>query len=187
MIGNGDRDVELLTKYSKALQGEYEEDDKAWEGSPFAWIRSRPSRQRGTIGERLISCYLAANGFDVERSPDSDADRMINQKRVEIKSSTLWKSGFYKFQQLRNQDYSFAISLGISPGDAHCWVLPKEVIMEQWSIGGIQSQHGGQTGRDTAWLQVDPKNIQNWLREWGGSLSEATSIITRITKYPSLS
>ena len=37
--------------------------------------------------------------------------------------------------------------------------------MEQWSIGGIQSQHGGQAGGDTAWLQVDPKNVQNWLRE----------------------
>ena len=182
MIGIGDRDVELLAEYSKDLQKEYEEDDETWEGSSFAWIRSRPSRQKGTIGEKLVSRYLKYKGFDVKRSPDRDADRVINQKRVEIKSSTLWKNGFYKFQQLRDQNYSFAICLGISPGDVHCWVLPKEVIMEQWRIGGIRSQHGGQDGRDTAWLQVDPDNVQNWLREWGGNLSKATLIITRIIK-----
>lgn len=182
MIGNDDRDVKLLAEYSGDLQGKYKEDDEDWKGSPFAWIRCRPSRQKGTIGEKLITCYLKAKGFDVEPSPDSDADRMINQKRVEIKSSMLWKGGFYKFQQLRNQNYCFVICLGISPFDAHCWVLPKNLIMKQWRIGGIQSQHGGQAGRDTAWLQVDPGNVQNWLRKWGGSLSEAASVVTRMTK-----
>lgn len=182
MLDNDDRDVELLAEYSRDLHKKYEEDDKAWEKSPFAWIRSRPSRSRGAIGEALISRYLEAKGFHVERSPDSDADRMIDQKRVEIKSSTLWKGGFYKFQQLRDQNYSFAICLGISPGNAHCWVLPKDVIMDQWRAGGITSQHRGQGGRDTAWLQVAPDNVPKWLREWGGSLSQATSIITRTTK-----
>ena len=182
MLDKGDRGVELLAKYSRALHRKYRENDKAWKKSPFAWIRSRPSRSKGTIGEKLISRYLEAEGFHVERSPDSDADRVINQKRVEIKSSTLWRGGFYKFQQLRDQNYSFAICLGISPGNAHCWVLPKDVIMNQWRAGEITSQHGGRGGRDTAWLQVDPDNVQQWLREWGGSLSQATSIIARITK-----
>lgn len=35
MAGVGDGDVGLLAEYSKALQGEYEEDDETWEGSLF--------------------------------------------------------------------------------------------------------------------------------------------------------
>ena len=38
----------------------------------------------------------------------------------------------YKFQQLRDQNYEFAICLGISPFSAHCWVLPKAEIMDRW-------------------------------------------------------
>ena len=182
-----DPEVRLLATYSGSLRDQYGKTNEIWEGSPFAWIKTRPSRQVGTIGEKLVSGYLAARGFDVTRSPDREADRLIKRTRAEIKLSTLWENGLYKFQQLRNQNYRFVICLGISPFDAHCWILPKNVIMKQWSIGGTQSHHRGKAGRDTAWLQVDPNNVQNWLREWGGSLSEATSIVTRITKYPPLS
>ena len=100
--------------------------------------------------------------------------------------STLWKSGSYKFQQLRDQDYSFAVCLGISPRDAHCWVLPKDVILSHWREGDIRTQHGGSTGRDTAWLSVDPNAIPQWLRNWGGTLSTAVRVIAQISKQEPL-
>ena len=177
-----DRDVEVLANYSQTIKDEYtNEDNEIWTGSPFAWIKTRPSRQRGTICEKLISGYLACKGFDVTRSPDSEADRLINGRRAEIKSSTLWKGGFYKFQQLRKQNYDFVICLGLSPYDAHCWILPKALVLDQWRKGAIKSQHGGAEGRDTAWLDITPGSEPEWLQPWGNRLSDATTLLTEST------
>lgn len=129
----------------------------------------------------MVSGYLACKGFDVIRSPDTEADRIIGGQRVEIKMSTRWKGDFYKFQQLRDQNYNFAICLGISPFDAHCWVLPKEEILKRWRTGDIQSQHGGAAGSDTAWLHVKIDSVPEWLDQWGGRLSTAVRLIADIT------
>ncbi len=177
-----DPDVQILASCSATLHADYADEDKEWIDSPFAWIKTRPSRQVGVIGEKLVAGWLATKGFDVIRSPDSQADRIINGERAEVKFSTLWKGGFYKFQQLRDQNYKFAICLGVSPFDAHCWVLPKTVIMEQWGAGGgLESQHGGQAGTDTAWLSVTPGREPKWLCEYGGRLAEAARLVAKIT------
>jgi hypothetical protein len=134
------------------------------------------------IGEKLVAGWLATRGFDVVRSPDSEADRLINGKRAEVKFSTLWKGGFYKFQQLRDQNYDFAMCRGASPFDAHCWVIQKRVIMARWGKGrGLESQHGGRRGTDTAWLSVTPGEEPTWLRACGGRLAQAGGVIARLT------
>ena len=169
-----DPQVETLAIISLALQSDCPDAGKdAWHESPFHWIRARSSRQRGAIGERLVSRYLARQGFEVARSPDSDADRVIAGKRVEIKLSTLWQNGVYRFQQLRDQHYDFVLCLGISPFTAHCWVLPKAELLKGWRnrSRGVTPQHGGKSGADTAWLSVDPENVPEWLSRWGGRLS----------------
>lgn len=177
-----DPDVLILARCSLTLQGDYGADDLAWQGSPFAWIKTRPSRQVGVIGEKLVAGWLATKGFDVVRSPDSEADRIINGKRAEVKFSTLWKGGFYKFQQLRDQNYEFAVCLGVSPFDAHCWIIPKQVILKQWGRGeGLESQHGGRRGKDTAWLSVTPGKEPQWVRDCGGPLAAAAQLIARHT------
>jgi hypothetical protein len=177
-----DPDVRILVSCAKTLEKEYAGGDAAWAGSPFAWIRTRPSRQVGTIGEKLVSGWLATKGFDVVRSPDSEADRVVNGRRAEIKLSTLWQGGHYRFQQLRDQNYDFAICLGISPFDAHCWVISKEEILSQWGAGnGLQSQHGGQAGVDTAWLSVVPDNEPAWLLACGGRMASAAGRIEKLT------
>ena len=175
-----DPEVSILAACSEILQKEYGK-LTIWGDSPFAWIKMRPSRQIGAIGEKLVSGYLATKGFDVTRSPDGEADRLVNGVRVEIKFSTLWENGSYTFQQLRNQNYKFVICLGISPFDAHCWVLPKDVIMEKWKLGEIGSQHGGRAGQDTAWLHVNPNSVHDWLQEWGGDLSKVPPLVSKIT------
>jgi len=176
-----DPEIQALAMISATLQVDYAGEDVAWRASPFAWIKTRPSRQVGTIGERLIAGWLAAKDFDVTRSPDSDADRLVNDHRAEIKFSTLWKSGGYKFQQLRDQNYEFAICLGVSPFDAHCWVIPKTEIIRRWRAGdGIQSQHGGREGTDTAWLSVVLGAEPAWLAAYGGSLSKAAQLLAKL-------
>lgn len=173
-----DPEVQLLASIANTLRPTYVDAESAWEGSPFAWIRTRPSRQVGTIGEALVAGWCAAHNFNVLRCPDSNADRIIENARIEIKFSTLWASGFYKFQQLRDQNYDYAVCLGVSPLDAHCWVLPKPVIIDNWGkVAGLSSQHGGRAGRDTAWLQVSPNLVPEWLKPYGGKLGDALAVL----------
>lgn len=176
-----DPEVKKLATFSEHLKEEYANQDKGnWVGSPFEWILNCPSRQKGTIGEKLVSEYLSRLGFIVERSSDSEADRVVLGHRIEIKMSTLWKTNLFKFQQLRDQNYDLAICLGLCPYDAYCWVLPKSEIMERWANGDISSQHGGSKGADTAWLQVDPTNPPDWLKQWGGRLESASRLMRKM-------
>lgn len=163
-----DPEVQMLTGLAEGIKGEYIREGAIdpWLLSPFAWIRTLPSsRRKGKVGEQLVAGWCAAKGFDVIRSPDSDADRIIAGRRMEIKFSTLWETGAYTFQQIRNQDYEYAICLGISPFDASCWVVPKALLLET-----LPSQHGGAQGVDTKWLSFQAVNPPAWLTPYGGSL-----------------
>lgn len=176
-----DPDVRLLAGLAATLEADYGDNLLVWEGSPFAWIKSRPSRQVGAIGERLVAGWLAARDYTVGPSGDNESDRIVNDKRVEIKFSTLWAGGHYKFQQIRNQRYDLLICLGISPFDAHSWVFTKEFLLEGWgNLQGFTPQHGGQAGVDTAWIQVDPESPQPWLAEHGGTLRDALNEFSRL-------
>ena len=175
-----------LAALGGAISARYADTTEAWKDSPFLWLKQRPSRQVGAIGEELVERWLQANGIPVVRPPDSDADRIVAGHRAEIKLSTLWSSGIYRFQQLRNQDYEFAILLGISPHDAHCWVLPKADILRLWREEHvISSQHdGGHGGIDTAWIDVDPAVPPEWIRPFGGTLDEALAKIRELVAEP---
>lgn len=172
------KDVELLASISLGLRGEYEKAGVArWQGSPFEWILHRPSRQRGKIGEQLIAGWCAARGLDVVRSPDSDADRIIEGARVEIKFSTEWENGQYVFQQLRDQNYTFLICLGISPFDAQVWILEKSKI----PFEKLKHQHGGERGHDTWWIGFQPGHPPAWMQK-RGSLAEVYKVLARLKK-----
>lgn len=177
-----DSDIREITSIVENLRSEYSSFNLDWVGSPFAWIKDLPSRTRGKVGEQLIERWCTAQNFDVRSSPDSEADRIISGLRVEIKLSTLWQTGKYRFQQLRDQRYDVVICLGLSPSNVHCWVLPKEVILEQWRSGGIGSQHGGRQGTDTAWIEVDPNAPQTWLTPQGGRPADAITVLRQFTE-----
>lgn len=166
-----DPDVQILAGVAGMIQAEYREpDDDPWAGSPFAWIRTRPSRQRGAIGERLVAGWCAAKDLNVIRSGDSEADRIIEGHRVEIKFSTLWQSGVYKFQQIRNQNYELLFCLGLSPFDAHAWLFPKDILLEH--VIGHTGQHTGAAGTDTAWINVVAGSPRGWMASYGNRLAD---------------
>lgn len=177
-----DPEVRVLAGLSQAMMGESLGDEARWEGSPFAWIRSRPSRAKGAIAERLVAGWLATKNFNVVRSPDSDADRIVEGKRAEIKFSTLWENDGYTFQQFRDQDYDVAICLGVSPFHASCWAIPKKEILRQWrgGAGGLRAQHGGAGGSDTAWLTFPAAAPPHWLAGYGGTLLEGAESLARL-------
>jgi len=177
-----DKEYEELVKISTKLHEQYVDEDSMWINSPFGWIKQRPSRTIGAIGEKLVDAWLTEHGFNVTHSPNSNADRIVNGKKLEIKFSTLWKTGTYTFQQIRDQDYDFVIMLGISPHSVHCWVLEKEVIMKLWKEDHvISSQHGGKQGADTAWVELSPQNDNKAFAPYGVTLQDALASVSRIT------
>ena len=165
-----DAEVAILAGIAGLLQSDYvrPEVEQRWSGSPFGWIRTASSRQRGKIGEQLVSGWCAAKGLEVKPSPDSEADTIIQGHRVEIKFSTLWENGSYTFQQLRDQNYAHVVCLGVSPFTAHCWAIPKATVLEQ-----TKPQHRGRQGTDTQWFSVDPNQPPPWLSRFGGTLQQA--------------
>jgi len=178
-----DPDVQVLAGIAGTLEADYApKGADPWEGSPFAWIRSRPSRQRGAIGEQLVAGWCAAKGLDVARSASSDADRIIHGYRTEIKFSTLWQSGVYKFQQIRDQAYDHLFCLGLSPFAAHAWLLPKPVLFEY--VIGHTGQHTGAGGTETAWLSFHAERPHPWMEPYGGSLGRVWEVLSALEHGP---
>lgn len=143
-----------------------------WAGSPFEWLMRLPSRSRGRAGELIVESWLDGLGFQVSPPTNSGHDRTISRRKVEIKFSTLWGSGEYVFQQLRDQDYEVAVLLGVSPSIAHCWAVPK-----QEAFGRAVPQHGGAAGRDTKWLRIKAAALPAWMSEYGGELEEVIPVL----------
>lgn len=155
-------------------------DDGEWIDSPFAWIRTLPSRTVGAIGEKLVSAWCLELGLDIVRSPDRAADRLISGARVEIKFSTRWQNGEYRFQQIRDQDYDFLFALGIAPFAVHAWFIPKAVLKAH--VIGQMGQHTGAGASDTDWLAVRVGTEPQWLRPLGGSLSTVREILLQLER-----
>jgi len=175
-----DPEVRLLASIAAALKDDYlrPEPEDPWAKSPFAWIRALPSSTKGKIGAQLVSGWCAAKGLDVTASGDTQADRVIAGRRVETKFSTLWEIGVYKFQQIREQAYEYVIALGLSPFDAHCWVISKEVLRAH--VIGHTPQHRGRGGTDTFWLSFRAGEPPGWLSPCGGSLVQAFAALQRM-------
>lgn len=172
-------DFELLASAANFIKQEFEREQSEWTSSPFEWVLNLPSGSKGKLGKRLVYQWCAIKGLSIDSSPDSDADMLVNKHRVEIKFSTLWKTGIYKFQQLRDQNYEYSILLGVSPFEAHCWVVSKK-ILKNYVIGHM-GQHTGFTGQETAWLTVNPHSPPEWLAECGGTLDQAYLVLKSLS------
>ena len=56
--------------------------------------------------------------------------------------------------------------------------------MRVWKVEHkISSQHGGEGGADTAWIDVRPECPAGWLTQYGGSLSEGIAVLSKITGF----
>lgn len=173
-------DFDLLASSAIYIKNDLEKDYLAWVGSPFEWVLKLPAGSKGKLGKHLIYQWCAVKGLSVDRSPDSQADMLVNGHRIEVKFSTLWKSGVYKFQQIRNQNYEYAICLGVSPFDSHCWVIEKDLLLKY--VIGHMGQHTGIKGMDTSWITVNPNKPPIWLAECGGTLGQAFLVLKRLKR-----
>lgn len=180
MINSLSEEVQLLAHAASFIRNEFIDSEDKWEDSPFKWIVKLPSASKGKIGKRLVAQWCALKDFTINKSPDSEADILINGHRFEIKFSTLWKSGIYAFQQIRDQNYEYCICLGISPFDAHCWIISKKTLLE--NVIGHMGQHTGVDASETSWLRINPSNLPDWLKLCGGTLNSAFEILAKIKR-----
>ena len=141
----------LFLDVAQVLSQEYVGELSRWNGSPFQWLIGLAPRRKGAIGEKLVDTWLTRNGFDVKRPKHTGCDRIIEGINFEVKLSTLWGSGIYTFQQLRNQDYAYVFCLGLSPMRyMRGWLLKKScgpalclstAAGSVWIQGGFSSRH----------------------------------------------
>ena len=184
---NTKQEYNIIVDISKKLESQYQKDSVEWEKSYFAWLRDYPSGRKGAIGKKLVTSWLKEHSFNVQKGlgKGSGVDRIVEGKCVAIKTSTPWQNnGGYTFQQLRDQKYDLVICLGLSPFDAHCWVIPKDDVLRLWKKEGkIKTQHGGKKGADTAWINFQANSPPKWLAPFGGSLSEGLAKLSKITGF----
>ncbi len=173
-------EFELLAKAAEFIKNEITKESSIWANSPFEWVLALPSGSKGKLGKRLVYQWCAIKGLSVDASPDPEADMLINGHRVEIKFSTLWKSGIYKFQQIRDQNYEYSVLLGISAFEAHSWILSKALLKKH--VIGHLGQHTGSSGKDTAWITVNPNMPPQWLMPYGGTLEQAYAVLEKLSK-----
>ncbi len=176
---DNDTELETLFYIATSLKSTYIGDANSdpWANSPFAWIKTRPSRQVGKIGEQLVAEWCRQKEFVVSKSGDSEADLVLNGHRIEIKFSTLWGSGVYTFQQLRDQNYEYAFFLGISPFAADGWFVSKSILRQH--VIGHTPQHAGKAGSDTFWLTFPANTPPAWLMPFGGTMSQVYQVMQR--------
>ena len=178
-----DKDVRIMARIAEETAADYiVQENDPWLGSPFEWILRVPSRAKGAIGESLVERWAAEKGFQVSKPQTSDADRIINGHRIEIKLSTLWKSGGFKFQQIRDQNYDFAFCIGISPFDVRAWLIPKDVLKKH--VIGHMGQHTGAGGGDTSWIGFKAEEPYDWMIPYGNSLRDVEGLIQKNGRGP---
>ena len=177
-----DPDVRMLADTAATLESNYvdkaQEEERAWADSPFHWIRKKRGNTIAKIGKELIRALCAARGLcvvDAKGGKGGGADLVIEGHRVRLKRATL-SEGKYIFNQIRDEDFEYLMCLGLSPFDAHCWVIPKHVAIDQSSV-----QSSVQHGPRTDWTSFSPAHPPAGLRAYGGTISEAFTVLQRLT------
>ena len=169
-------DYQMLAATASYLQEEIEEKNELWKNSPFEWILQLPARKKGQLGRRLVAAWCASKGLPVSKTKDAGETLLLGENKIALKFSTLWASGKYAFQQIREDGYDYVLCFGISPFEAHCWVISRDHALKN-----AKKQHRAAKGAEY-WVQIDPKNPPDWISDNGGSLQKAFEVLNKISK-----
>lgn len=139
-----------FSTHQKALT---EKSKDIYADSPFRVYKEMSSKKKGKFFELLVEEYLKKQGHKVERSLNSDYDRLVNgNKKVEIKGSMLWGEGtHFRWQQLRTkQDYDVVCFVAVYPDRVQFYGVTKKDLRYNVEVQDSQgnwtfNQHGGKT------------------------------------------
>jgi site-specific DNA-methyltransferase (adenine-specific) len=161
----------LLASTASYLQQGLEIISDMWKDSPFEWAIQLPPRSKGKLARSLLQTWCASKNLAVEKPKESSESLVINDVQYAIKSSLLWKNQTYQFQQIKATGPDRIICFGISPFEAHCWVIPKEKAIEYG-----KKQHQGASNAEF-WLEINPQAPPDWLKKFGGNLEAAYHLL----------
>jgi hypothetical protein len=173
-----------LTKQADAISAPYKtkiaDDDAFWKNSPFDYIRRLPSRTKGTVGQTLARSVFYGYGYKPNKGKNSFK---IGPSTIISRSSMVWETGEWKFQQVRDTKFDFLFCLGLYPDSASTWLIPKdELFLADGSLtdrDGWGRQHGGQAGTEDAWLIATPDDVPKWLGAFGGDISKISGVFKK--------
>ena len=164
-------DFQMLASTASYIQKDLEEISDLWKNSPFEWVIQLPPRSKGALARNLISSWCASKGLPIERDKNSGDMLILNGVQYAVKFSMLWKTGIYKFQQIKINGPEYIICFGISPYEAHCWIIDKDAALNHG-----QPQHVGASGAEY-WLSIYPTEIPDWAKKYGGTMENAYKIL----------
>lgn len=173
------RDFELVRAVTNSMENEHAAENERWEESPFLWLTGMAIKTKGMYYERIVTEWLSRKGLEVTKAKGTDADRAIQGSRTEFKVAMLGKNDTYVFNRIRDQDYRILLCVGLSPSSAHLWAIPKADVMRFRGSGRIPNQHANNPA--TGILNVPVNRIPDWLRPYGGSLSEGFARLRSLT------
>lgn len=152
------------------LQKDLEKINDLWKGSPFEWLLQLSPRKKAKLGRQMTTRWLVRNGVSFDLGGDSNEALRIKGWRIAVKFSVVDKKGIYRFQQIRADDCDYALCLGISPFEAHCWLFSREDIL----------RHGARRRKTEYGLLINPKVPPAWAQKCGGTLESAVRLIKNL-------
>ena len=119
-----------------------------WDNATFQQIKAVPNTNIGDLGEEFVSDYCKALGFTigVKKTRLGSFDRMINSKRVEIKTATEDVSGHFQFNHIRYEpkyEFDLLFCLGIAPNDILFNVYTKKDVAKGAAGTMVKMASGG--------------------------------------------
>ena len=127
-------------------------DNDIYIGSVFLPLKNLSSKKKGAMFEKLYHEYKLAQGCVVTKPTNSNHDRIVDGKKVEIKGSFLWGDGtHFRWQQIRtNQDYDVVVFIAVYPDRIEFYQADKQTVKDNLEVqdsegNWIYNQHGGKT------------------------------------------
>lgn len=141
------QDIQTFSSHTLA---KLEREVDPYQDSEFLVYKQMSSKKKGKYFELIVEEFLRNKGCIVSKSLNSDHDRVVNGKKLEIKGSLLWGTGtHFRWQQIRtNQDYDIICFVAIYPDKIELFGSTKEIVKEKLEIqdeqgNWIYNQHGG--------------------------------------------
>jgi hypothetical protein len=131
-----------------------DQDDERYADSLFRDLKKMHAKQKGKRYEKITENVLKTLGFKVGKPLSSDHDRLVNDKKVEIKGSTLNKgTDHFSFLQIRpDQDYESIYFVMFYPHQLVVMEMTKDQIVKQIDAGVFKKQHGGNKAESRTFL-----------------------------------
>jgi hypothetical protein len=172
-------DVELMQEMSRALSDAHSQ-VRDWSGSDFNWMLTLSTGARGAVGRQLVEAWVGSLGIPTGRVSENNAHYVLAwDLRIQVKTSTMWESGHFRFQQIRDQNFDLLLCLGLQPDDVSVWLFPKDVVLEH--LSGVGGQHTGASARETYWMNLAPGANNSWVDEYGDQFSTAKDFLSDLS------